>query len=97
MTVIAATQPVILSCRVDANPRPTVQWLYNGKVYHGNITNSDIEATDARVVVRSTLAFSNGMKRNASGTYACKASNFICSTEMSVKITVWCKSFNKDI
>ena len=86
-----AAQSVFLSCTIESHPRPNVQWLYNGNIHHGNITLSDIEVTDIKTVVRSTLLFSRGMKRSDSGTYACNASNLIGSAKKSVKLYVWCK------
>ena len=89
--VIEGAQSVSLSCNIEAHPRPNVKWFYNGNIHHGNITVGDLEVTDIKSVVRSTLAFSRGMKRSDSGTYACNASNLIGSTKKSVKFYVWCK------
>ena len=97
MNLTEAALSVVLSCNAEAHPKPNVEWFYNGEIYHSNITESDIEVTDAKSVVRSVLMFSRGIKRSDNGTYACNASNVIGSMEKSVKINVWCKYFNKNI
>ena len=86
------TSPFTLSCKVEAFPKPIVQWYYNGQIALGNITEKVIEVEATRSVIQSTFTFSDGITRSDNGTYACNASNAIGSAMKSVTLNVWCRS-----
>lgn len=86
-----SSAPFSLRCSVEAFPKATVTWYYNGDVSHENSTETFHRITNAKILVQSILTFPNGIKRYNNGTFTCNANNSVGSASKSVLINVWCK------
>ena len=105
--LVNETEVLVISCNATGIPPPNVTWMF---VRSGNNLTDAVSITsgsgrytidtddpqaqeDKNMLVKSTLMVNN-TNMNDTGTYSCRASNFLNGSTETVNVTVQCKQLH---